>query len=88
MLPYTNTNSDTPLYLQIVNQLRDMILNGELPDGFKIPSERRMAELLGVHRNTIKRAYNELKADAYLTSIERKGFVVSNAKEPDFSGMI
>lgn len=61
MLPYTNTNSDTPLYLQIVNQLRDMILNGELPDGFKIPSERRMAELLGVHRNTIKRAYNEWK---------------------------
>lgn len=85
MLPYTNTNSDTPLYLQIVNQLRDMILNGELPDGFKIPSERRMAELLGVHRNTIKRAYNELKADAYLTSIERKGFVVSNAKEPPCS---
>ena len=85
MLPYTNTNSDTPLYLQIVNQLRDMILNGELPDGFKIPSERRMAELLGVHRHTIKRAYNELKADAYLTSIERKGFVVSNAKEPPCS---
>lgn len=74
-------NSDTPLYLQIVYQLREMILQGELPDGFKMPSERHMAELLGVHRNTIKRAYSELKADAYLISIERKGFLVSNPCE-------
>lgn len=81
MLPYTNRNSETPLYLQIVNQLKDMIVRGELPDGFMMPSERHMAELIGVHRNTIKRAYAELKADAYLISVERKGFLVSYKKE-------
>lgn len=53
MLPYTNTNSDTPLYLQIVNQLRDMILNGELPDGFK-------CRLSGVWQNFW--AYTEIQS--------------------------
>lgn len=86
MRPYTNRNSETPLYLQIVNQFKAMIIRGELPDGFRMPSERHMAELISVHRNTIKRAYGELKADGYLTSIERKGFVVSYTKEAHLTG--
>lgn len=77
MLLYTNKNLDTPLYLQIVNQLKDIIIKEELPDGFKMPSERSVAKILGVHRNTIKRAYHELRADGYLNSIERKGFSVT-----------
>lgn len=81
MLLYTNKNSDTPLYVQVVNQLKDMIVKGELSDGTKLPSERLMANLLGVHRNTIKRAYHELRADGYLASVERLGFVVSYGRD-------
>ena len=81
MLLYTNKNSDTPLYVQVVNQLKDMIVKGELSDGTKLPSERLMANLLGVHRNTIKRAYHELRADGYLASVDRLGFVVSSGSD-------
>lgn len=37
MLLYTNKNSDTPLYVQVVNQLKDMIVKGELSDGTNCP---------------------------------------------------
>lgn len=76
MLVKTNQNSRTPLYVQIVNQLKEMIIREELPGGFVMPSERNMAQTLGVHRNTIVRAYNELKADGYIDSSERKGYIV------------
>ncbi|MGN1187237.1 MAG: PLP-dependent aminotransferase family protein [Lachnospiraceae bacterium] len=74
----TNPTSETPLFKQIVNQLREMILLDELRDGFVMPSERKMAELLGVHRNTIIRVYGELKAEGLLESVERSGYKVKN----------
>lgn len=70
-----------PLYLQITGQLKEMILEKELPSGAKMPSERKMAALLDVHRNTIKHAYNELKADGYLEAHERRGYYVSDLGE-------
>lgn len=74
----TNHNSDTPIYLQITNQLKEMIIREEISDGFFMPSERKMAIMLGVHRNTIIRAYAELKAEGYLETVERKGYMVCN----------
>lgn len=76
MLLQASKTSDMPLYVQIMNQLKDMILREELPKGIKMPSERTMAQLLHVHRNTVKRVYQELKAEGYLESFERKGFFV------------
>lgn len=72
-----NHHTQTPIYLQIVNQLREMILKGELTDGFILPSERTMAKLLSVHRNTIIKAYTELKAEDFLASSQGKGYMVS-----------
>lgn len=71
-----NKNSETPLYIQIKKQLRDMIINGELYDGFCMFSERKLADMLGVHRNTIIKVYADLKDEGYLDSQERKGYVV------------
>ena len=53
-------NSTTPLYKQIRNTIRSQILSGQLSDGFKLPSERQLVEKLGVHRNTVKKAYEML----------------------------
>lgn len=53
-----------PVYLQIRNQIRDMILSGVLPPGYRLPPERKLAETLGVNRSTVLNAYRELKADA------------------------
>lgn len=75
-----NRNFETSLYLQIKKQLTEMILKDELYDGFVMPSERKLAKMLGVHRNTIMRVYGELKAEELLISQERKGYIVSRKK--------
>jgi DNA-binding transcriptional MocR family regulator len=71
-----NRNSNIALYLQIKNQLREMILNGVLPQGFKLPPERRLAEQLKVNRSTVLNAYNELKADGLIESQIGRGTLV------------
>ncbi len=76
-----NHNTQTPIYLQIVNQLKEMILKGEITDGFVLPSERAMAKLLNVHRNTVIKAYTELKAEEFLSSSRGKGYTVSYRSE-------
>ncbi|MBR0599698.1 PLP-dependent aminotransferase family protein [Sinanaerobacter chloroacetimidivorans] len=72
-----NHHTQTPIYLQIANQIKEMILKGELTDGFVLPSERTMAQMIGVHRNTIIKAYHELKAEDFLASVQGKGYSVS-----------
>ena len=55
-----------PLYKQIVEQIQAQITSGEIPDGFQFPSERQLADALGVNRTTVLNAYKELKADGLL----------------------
>jgi len=69
-------NSKVPVYSQIIRQLRRRILSGELPGGSALPSERNLAQLLGVHRNTVVRAYGELKADGLIQARRGSGYVV------------
>ena len=68
--------SKTPVYLQIVNQLKTLIKKGELNQGAVLPSERAFAKILGVHRNTIIKAYNELKAEEFIDSHQGVGYIV------------
>ena len=53
--------SDTPVYLQIVHAIRERIASGALPEGSRLPPERKLAEELGVNRSTVFQAYRELK---------------------------
>lgn len=55
-------DSDEPIYRQVVRRIEEMIRNGALPEGFRLPPERRLAAALGVNRSTILNAYRELKA--------------------------
>ncbi|MDA8334168.1 MAG: GntR family transcriptional regulator [Peptococcaceae bacterium] len=65
-----------PLYLQIHNQIRQMILCGSLPAGYRLPSERRLAGQLGVNRSTVTDAYRELEADGLVESRVGRGTTV------------
>ena len=60
--------SPIPVYLQIRNQIREMILAGTLPAGYRLLPERKLAEILGVNRSTVVSAYRELEADALIES--------------------
>jgi DNA-binding transcriptional MocR family regulator len=69
-------DSATPIYLQILNRTRSMILTGELPPGFRLPPERRLADALGVNRSTVLAAYRELKAEGLVDAHVGRGTVV------------
>ena len=66
-----------PVYVQIYNQIRSMIFMGSMADGYTLPSERKLAEELGVHRNTITRVYAELKSEGLIESHQGKGYRVT-----------
>lgn len=68
---------NTPVYLRIAAELKKKILMGELLDGFMLPSERKMAEIYNVHRNTVTKAYNELKAEELVKAVHGVGYRVT-----------
>jgi 2-aminoadipate transaminase len=68
--------SSVPMYRQIVSQIRDQIISGELAIGYKLPPERRLAESIGVNRTTVLNAYRELKSENLIGSRVGKGTVV------------
>jgi len=71
----------TPLYLQVRNQIRQLILANELPPGFRLLPERKLASLLGVNRTTIVNAYHELEADGLIQAHVGKGTIVTGNSE-------
>lgn len=60
----------TPLYIQISEQIKTMIFDGTLVNGSKLPSERGLAEQLDIHRNTVVRAYTELRDEGLISSYQ------------------
>lgn len=63
-----NRDSKTPVYKQIVRQIRSQILSGALSAGYVLPPERRLAESIGVNRTTVLNAYRELKDEKLIAS--------------------
>ncbi len=59
-------SGDQSLTSQLVGQLRDAITRGRIARGTKLPSSRRLSEQLGVSRNTVVRAYEELCSEGYV----------------------
>lgn len=64
------------IYEQIVNQLKNSIVTGELSEGEALPSIRGLASDLNVSVITTKRAYEELEKDGLIRSVAGKGFYV------------
>lgn len=76
-------DSRTPVYIQIKNQIKALILNGELATGVKLLPERKMAQIIGVSRGTISHVYAELCADGFVNSKQGDGFRVANDMTED-----
>lgn len=73
------SGGDTSLQGRIRQMLVSAILDGTLPPDTPVPSSREMAEHLGVARNTVVLAYQQLRDDGYLEARERSGYYVSRA---------
>jgi GntR family transcriptional regulator/MocR family aminotransferase len=59
--------ADTPLYRQVYEGLREAMLSGRLARGARLPSSRALAADLGVARNTVLQAFDQLRSEGYLT---------------------
>ena len=70
------SQSELPIYAQIVEQIKAQILSGELKEGDVLPSIRKLAKETGVSVITTTRAYSELEAAGYIASMQGKGSIV------------
>lgn len=69
------------IYEQIVNQLKNEIVTGELTPGEALPSIRMLAADLSVSVITTKRAYEELEKEGLIRSVACKGFYVCESNK-------
>ncbi|MBQ1849488.1 MAG: GntR family transcriptional regulator [Lachnospiraceae bacterium] len=71
-----SNSSNDPIYLQIVNQIKAMIISGELAEGEALPSMRNLAMQMRISVITTKRAYEELEREGFIESYTGKGSFV------------
>lgn len=74
---HLSPEADCSLQQQIREQISRAIIAGHIPPDVALPSTRKLAEMLGVSRNTVILAYEHLLDDGYLVSRERAGFYVN-----------
>ncbi len=72
-----SNTTDSPLYQQIEDQIKDAILKGDLVEGDPLPSIRGFANDLKVSVLTIRRVYEELEQEGFVTSQVGIGTFVS-----------
>ncbi|MEP0706719.1 MAG: PLP-dependent aminotransferase family protein [Parvibaculum sp.] len=77
-----DSGAELPLYRQLYDALREAILEGRLHPGARLPSSRTLAGDLGVGRNTVLAAYDQLTAEGYLEGQVGAGTLVA-ATLPD-----
>ncbi|MGE8037443.1 GntR family transcriptional regulator [Lysinibacillus sp. KCTC 33748] len=72
-----SNSSKEPIYEQITNQIKSMILTGDLLEGTALPSMRQLAKDLQISVITTKRAYEELEKAGFIYSIVGKGSFIA-----------
>lgn len=81
-VPRLDRSAEEPLYRQIYGGIREGILQGRLNPGLRLPSSRDLADLLGVSRNTVLNAFDQLLAEGYLeTRVGAGTFVTATLPE-------
>ena len=73
-----NNSSQTPIYEQIVDQVKEQIIRGNLKEGNALPSVRAMAKELRISALTVKKAYDALEQEGYVVTVHGKGSYISN----------
>ena len=71
-----NFRDARPIYEQVRDGFRQLILSGVLTADSKLPSVRELAGELAINPNTIQRAYRELEQEGYIVSVPGKGSFV------------
>ena len=78
-----NYRDSKPIYEQIKDGLRKLVVSGALSTGEKLPSVRELAAQLAINPNTIGRAYRELENEGYIYTLVGKGTFVAESRNID-----
>ena len=73
-----NNSSMTPIYEQIVMQMKDKIISGQLKPDFMLPSVRTLSNDLRRSALTVKKAYDAMEQEGYIVTVHGKGSFVAN----------
>ena len=73
-----SNSSDKPIYEQIAQQIKKLIISGELSPGDALPSMRFLAKELRISVITTTRAYSDLERDGFIETVTGKGSFVAN----------
>ena len=77
LTPSLQADSKIPLYQQLYTYIREEIRSGRLPHHTKLPSKRKLSAYLNISQNTIQASYDQLMAEGYIQSYEKRGFYVN-----------
>ena len=80
-----NIKDDTPVYVQLQNQVLDYIALGILQKDDQLPSVRSLSKELGINPNTVAKAYANLEMQGYVYTLAGKGVFV---KAEDVSDLV
>ena len=72
-----NHSSMVPIYEQLMEQIKSDIIQSELKEGEALPSVRTLAGELRISALTVKKAYDKLEEEGFVTTVHRKGTYVS-----------
>ena len=70
-----------PLYEQVEEKFSNLILNGALQPGSRMPSVRQLAMELSINPNTIQRAYMQLEQEGLIYPVKGKGNFIADSEE-------
>lgn len=76
-----NYRDSRPIYEQIKDGLRKLLVTGGIKPDEKLPSVREMAASMSINPNTIQRAYRELESEGYIYSVAGKGSFAAGVSE-------
>ena len=68
-----NHREGRPIYEQVKDGIRRLVITGAVAEGEKLPSIRAMASMLAINPNTIQKAYDALETEGYLHTMPGKG---------------
>ncbi|MCY9548371.1 PLP-dependent aminotransferase family protein [Lysinibacillus xylanilyticus] len=71
---------DRPVYIQLKDYLKEMIMKGHLLEHQKLPSTRELSKLLSISRNTVLNAYADLEQDGIIYAVKGKGNFVGKVE--------
>ena len=73
-----NNSSMTPIYEQIVSQMKEKIMTGQLKPDTMLPSVRTLSKDLRISALTVKKAYDAMEQEGYIVTVHGKGSFVTN----------